>query len=196
MKIDISKIEGYDKMTAEEKVAALEALELEDKSKEIEEKENALQKYKDALSKANSEAAENKKKYKALLSEEERNAQERDEKYANLEKELAALKAEKQIAELKSQYLGLGYDEELASATAKAMAEGDMETVFANSKTFLDNHDKTVEANLLKGTPRPRTGASDNPKPITNEEFENMSYEEIATLKETSPEQYDALMGE
>lgn len=196
MKIDTSKIEGYNAMSAEEKLAALEAFEYEDGTKDLEESNAKLQKYKDALSKANSEAAENKKKYKALLSEDERKSQEREEQYATLEKELAELKAEKQVAEFKSQYLGLGYDEELASATAKAMAEGDMETVFANSKTFLESHDKVVEANLLKGTPRPHSGTVDNPKPITKEEFENMSYEEVANLKETSPEQFEALMNE
>lgn len=196
MKIDTSKIEGYNDMSAEEKLAALEAFEYEDGMKDLEESNAKLQKYKDALSKANSEAAENKKKYKALLSEDERKSQERDEQYEKLEQELAELKAEKQVAELKSQYLGLGYDEDLASATAKAMAEGDMETVFANSKTFLESHDKVVEANLLKGTPRPRSGVADNPKPITKEEFENMSYEEVANLKETSPEQFEALINE
>ena len=50
-KIDVSKIEGYAEMTPEEKVAALEAHEYDDLSAEVE-------KYKNAASKANSEAAD------------------------------------------------------------------------------------------------------------------------------------------
>lgn len=67
-KIDITKIEGYDKMTPEEKLAALEAFEYEDNFSELE-------KYKNAASKANSEAAEWRKKHNALLSEEEQKKQ-------------------------------------------------------------------------------------------------------------------------
>lgn len=40
-KIDITKIEGYDKMTPEEKLAALEAFEYEDNSSELEKYKNA-----------------------------------------------------------------------------------------------------------------------------------------------------------
>ena len=58
-KIDITKIEGYDKMTPEEKLAALEAFEYEDNFSELE-------KYKNAASKANSEAAEWRKKHNSM----------------------------------------------------------------------------------------------------------------------------------
>ena len=71
-KIDITKIEGYDKMTPEEKLAALEAFEYEDNFSELE-------KYKNAASKANSEAAEWRKKHNALLSEEEQKKQANEE---------------------------------------------------------------------------------------------------------------------
>ena len=50
-KIDTSKIEGYAEMTPEQKLAALEGFEYEDNSAELEKQKNAL-------SKANSEAAE------------------------------------------------------------------------------------------------------------------------------------------
>ena len=50
-KIDTSKIEGYADMTPEQKLAALEGYEYEDNAAELEKQKNAL-------SKANSEAAE------------------------------------------------------------------------------------------------------------------------------------------
>lgn len=55
-KIDTSKIEGYANMTPEQKLAALEGFEYEDNSAELEKQKNAL-------SKANSEAAEWKRKH-------------------------------------------------------------------------------------------------------------------------------------
>lgn len=56
VKIDVSKIEGYAEMTAEQKLAVLESYEYNDYSGEVE-------RYKNAASKANSEAAEWKKKH-------------------------------------------------------------------------------------------------------------------------------------
>ena len=58
MKIDVSKISGYAEMSAEEKVKALEAFESEEKqTKDSDE----VIKLKEALNKATSEAAQNKR---------------------------------------------------------------------------------------------------------------------------------------
>ena len=64
-KIDVTKIEGYENMTAEEKLAVLEGFEYDDNTSELE-------RYKNAVSKANSEAAELKRKYNERLSAEEK----------------------------------------------------------------------------------------------------------------------------
>ena len=64
-KIDTSKINGYAEMTAEQKLAALEAFEYEDGLSEVERLRNAI-------SKANSDAAEWKRKHNALLSDDEK----------------------------------------------------------------------------------------------------------------------------
>ena len=61
-KINVSDIEGYAEMTAEEKVAALENYEYEDNAQAV----SDLEKYKDAVTKANHEAADFKKQLKAL----------------------------------------------------------------------------------------------------------------------------------
>ena len=110
-KIDTTKIEGYDKMTPEQTLAAVEGFEYEDNAAELE-------KTKNALSKSNSEAAEWRKKHNALLSEEEKKKQEDAEKLTQMEKELAELRKGKTVSEYKAKFIAQGYSEALAEDTA------------------------------------------------------------------------------
>lgn len=152
-KIDITKIEGYGDMTPEQKVAALEAAEIEDNASELE-------RYKNAASKANSEAAEWKRKHNALLSEEEQKKQASEEELTTLRKKVEDMEREKLVSGNKAQLLALGYDDALAGATAEAMAKGDTATVFANQKKFLESHDKAYKAQLMGQTSTPPAGSS------------------------------------
>lgn len=151
-KIDTSKIEGYDKMTPEQKIAALEGFDHPDPDYSGYVK-------KDTFDATASELAALKKKNKEQLSEEERKSQEAAEKLANMEKELEGLRKDKTVSEYKAKFVAQGYAEELADATAKAMAEGDMATVFANQQKFLTEYTKTIKAETLKGTPKPPAGS-------------------------------------
>ena len=151
-KIDTSLIEGYADMTPEQKLAALEAFEYEDNAAELEKQKNAL-------SKANSEAAEWKRKHNALLSEEEKKKQEDADKLAQMEQELADLRKGKTISEYKAKFVAQGYDEALAEETAQALADGDSAKVFANQSKFLEEYAKKVKADALKKTPKPTPGA-------------------------------------
>lgn len=150
-KIDISSIDGYESMTAEDKIKALESFEYNDNSAELE-------RYKSAVSKANSEAASWKKKHNELLSEDERKKQEQSDSIAQMQKELDELREGKKISEYKAKFIAQGYDETLAEDTAKAMATGNIEKVFANNQKFLDDYAKNVKADALKKTPRPAAG--------------------------------------
>ena len=150
-KIDTGKIDGYADMPPEQKVAALEAFTYEDNAAELE-------RYKNAVSKANGEAADWKKKHNALLTEEERKKQENAEELESLKQQLAALQQEKVIAGNKAQLLALGYEEALAEDTAKAMAEGNAAKVFAAQKKFLESHDKAYKAKLMGETSTPPAG--------------------------------------
>ena len=143
-KIDTSKIEGYANMTPEQKLAALEGFEYEDNSAELEKQKNAL-------SKANSEAAEWKRKHNALLSEEEKKKQEDADKLAQMEQELADLRKGKTVSEYKAKFVAQGYDE--------ALADGDSAKVFANQSKFLEEYAKKVKADAIKKTPKPGAGA-------------------------------------
>ena len=91
MKIDVTKIEGYENMSPEEKLAALEAFEYEDNASELE-------RYKNAVSKANSEAAEWKKKHNALLDADSQAKQEQEEELANLRKEVEDRRKDKAVS--------------------------------------------------------------------------------------------------
>lgn len=152
-KIDTSKIEGYAEMTPEQKIAALEAVEYEDNITELE-------RYKNAASKASSEAAEWKRKHNALLSEEDKKKQENEEELTTLRQKVEEMEKEKLISGNKARFLALGYDEALADETAQAMAKGETDKVFANHKKFLESHDKAYKAQLMGQTSTPPAGNS------------------------------------
>lgn len=183
-KIDTNLIEGYADMTPEQKLAALEGFEYEDNTAELERQKNAL-------SKANSEAAEWKRKHNALLTDEQRKQQEQAEKWENMEKELAGLRKEKTVSQYTAQLLKQGYDEALAASTAAAMESGDMGKVFANNQKFLEGYAKKIIAEKLKGTPRGADGGTGGA--MTKETFRKMSPSERFAYSKEHPEEYRAL---
>jgi hypothetical protein len=152
-KIDVSTIAGYEQMTAEQKVAALEAFETPapDYSGYVK---------KDVFDKTASDLAEWKRKHNALLSEEGRNKQESEEELNILRKKVEDLEKDKLVSGHKAQFLAIGYDENLADETANAMANGDTATVFINQKKFLESHDKAFRAKLMGQTSTPPAGSS------------------------------------
>ena len=182
------RIAGYAEMSAEDKLKALEALEEADNSAELERMKNAV-------SKANSEAAAWKKKHNELLGEEERKKQEQADHLAQVEKELADLRKEKTVSEYAAKFLGMGYEESLAKETAQAMADGDTEKVFANQVKFNDALKKAAIADKLKSTPRPGVG-SDGSTVMTLKKLRTLSDEEYEKFATEHPEEYKALYEE
>lgn len=151
-KIDTNQIEGYADMSLEDKLKALEAFEYNDNASELE-------KQKAAVSKANSEAAEWKRKHNALLSEDEQKKQKQEEDIAAMQKELNELRRDKTVSQYTAKFIAQGYDEKLAADTAKAMADGNTDKVFANQQVFLETYAKQVKASAMQGTPKPAAGA-------------------------------------
>ena len=150
-KIDTKLITGYEQMTPEQKVAALEAYNHPDPDYSGYVK-------KDLYDKAASDAASWKKKHNELLTEDERKKQEDADALANMKKELDELRKDKTISEYKAKLIAQGYDEALASDTAQAMADGDTDKVFANQGKFLEDYAKKVKADAMKKTPKPPAG--------------------------------------
>ena len=150
-KIDTKLITGYEQMTLEQKVAALEAYNHPDPDYSGYVK-------KDLYDKAASDAASWKKKHNELLTEDERKKQEDADALANMKKELDELRKDKTTSEFKAKLIAQGYDEALASDTAQAMADGDTDKVFANQGKFLEDYAKKVKADAMKKTPKPPAG--------------------------------------
>lgn len=151
MKIDTTKIPGFDAMTAEQKAAiiGMEFPDTPDYSGYVK---------KDLYDKAASDAANWKKKHNELLSEDERRKQEHDEHQAALETELASLRKERTVSSYMAKYMAEGYDEKLARDTATALADGEMDKVFANQSQFLATRTENLKKELLKSTPRTPAG--------------------------------------
>ena len=185
-KIDISKIDGYADLTPEQKIAALEAYETEDPDYSGYVK-------KDVFDKTASELAAKKKELNEKLTEDEQKKQKEQEEREELQSKYDKLLRESEISKHKAKLLGLGYDEKLADETAEAMADGDMEKVFANQKKHLDSVEKRVRADALKDTPKP-TPDGDS-KTMTLEKFRKLSPAERAAFFEEHPEEYKELYG-
>ena len=158
-KIDISKIEGFDAMTPEQKVEALQGFDFPDPDYSGWVK-------KETFDKTASDLAAKKKELNAKLTEEERRKQEEAEKWSAMQQQLDTLKKEKTISGYKAKLVAQGYDEALADATAAAMESGDMATVFANNQKFLEGYAKKIVADKLKGTPRGASGGTCGPSGV------------------------------
>lgn len=150
-KIDFSTIEGFEEMSAEEKLAAIENYEIPDPDY------TGFVK-KDLFDKVSSEVASYKKKEFERMTEEEAAKAKAEEERAAMQARLEELERDKQVNEYTAQFLGIGYDKELARETAEALQQGDMNMVFLNQSKFAAAREKALKAELLKDTPKPAAG--------------------------------------
>lgn len=185
-KIDVTQIEGYAEMSAEDKLKALEGFDIPDPDYSGYVK-------KDVFDKTASELAGVKKQLKDKMTDDEAAKQKEQEEREELQSKYDKLLRESEISKHKAKLLGLGYDEKLADETAEAMADGDMEKVFANQKKHLDSVEKRVRADALKDTPKP-TPDGDS-RTMTLEKFRKLSPAERAAFFEEHPEEYKELYG-
>lgn len=155
MKIDTSKITGFDEMSAEDKLNALMEFEFETPASNNDE----VTKLKTALSKANSDAADWKRQFREKQTEAERAEAERAEREKAVEEELRALRRDKAVSGYVAQCLSLGYDKDLALRAAEAMADNDAATVLSCQQDFLEAKKKEYEAAALNKQPTLTNGA-------------------------------------
>ena len=188
MKIqDLLKDAYKEGMTVEEINAALADVELPaDQSAEIE-------RLKTALSKSNTENAEWKKKHREALSEEERKAQETADLIKQLQEENATLTRESNVSKHKAKFLGMGYEEALASDAAVAMTDGDMEKLFSYQQKHQEALEKRIRADALKSTPKPVPDKGEGA--MTLENLRKMSAQERLEFSQKNPEEYKSLYG-
>ena len=185
-KIDVTQIEGYAEMSAEDKLKALEGFDIPDPDYSGYVK-------KDVFDKTASELAEKKKQLKDKMTEDERKAQKEQEERDELQSKYEMLLRKSEISENKAKLVALGYDEALADETAVAMFEGDTAKVFANQKKHLDSVEKRVRAEALKDTPKPTPDGDSNT--MTLETFRKMTPSERHAYSVEHPDEYRNLYG-
>lgn len=145
-------------MSADEIVAALQEIDLpQDNTDEITRLRNAL-------TKSNAEAAENKRKLKEHMSEEERKRAEEADRIAAIERENKELTKQIKMADYKAKFLTTGMDDESATRSAQAAYDGDIETVIANFNSRITAVKETVKAELLNSTPQLNGGNAEKVK--------------------------------
>lgn len=160
-KIDVSKISGYEEMSAEDKVNALLGYEFEAPKSETDEKLKA------ALSKANSDAAEWKRKYRETQTEQERAAAEREEADKRKDELIAQYEAKERVSNYTKKFVEAGYDFETASVMAAALPAGVSDEYFAASKSYIETKTKEIETAALQGQKGLSVG---NPPPAKTDE--------------------------
>lgn len=185
-KIDVSKIDGYQDMSAEDKLKALEAYDIPDPDYSGYVK-------KEVFDKTSSELADKKKELRDRMTQDEAQKQQEQEDRERMQQELDTLRRESSVSKAKAKFIGLGYDEALAEETAEALADGDLNKVFANQKKHLGEFEKKIKADILKKTPRPEPDGSG--KTMTMKEFRQLSVGERAEYASSHPEEYKALYG-
>ena len=184
MKINTSKIEGYENMTPEQRLVALEAY-------EVDEPDYSGYVTKAVFDKTASELADTKKQLREKMSAEELKAKEDADMIAELTKERDALLREKTVAGYKAKYLALGYAESLADETAEAMVNGETDKVFANHNKHLIAVEKKIRADVLKDTPKPEGGNGSDT--MTKDKFLKMPIAEQHKYSVEHPEEYKKL---
>lgn len=190
MKSKITKPDNYETLSVEEKLKFFEGYEFEDNAETI-------QKLKDSVSNANSQAAEWKKKHNALLSADEQAKQAREDELQALKDQLQAnaeeleqVKKDKEISDFAAQLTALGYESTLAKSFAESFSKGDVKAALSNLATSKKNLEEKIKADLINGTPKPKTGEG---KEMTKEEFDKLDYSSLNKLYNENPELYKQL---
>lgn len=179
--IDTTSIEGYEQMTPEQKIAALEGFNIPDPDYSGYVKKEEFIKTASKLNKM-------KKQLRERLSEDEAAKQQEEDERERLQAAYDALLRENTVSKHEASLLGLGFDESTSAAIAEALVGNDAASVFANLKKFIDNLKKTIRAEVLQATPTPTPDGV--PTAMTLAEFRKLPPEERLDFYVKNPEAY------
>lgn len=174
--LNTSKIEGYETMTADQKLAALENLEI-DYSGYVS---------KETFDKVAKDLSLKKKELEATRTEEERKKAEQDEQFKAMAERLQLLETEKAMNSYTSEFQKLGLDDNLAHNGAKALHENDVKTLFETLTKFKETLKSTVVANEFGKTALPVITTQKN----TNNTPHHLTPAEVAARKLKIRNQY------
>lgn len=148
--IDTTTIEGYENMTPEEKIAALEAFEIPNMDDFVPKADYDKMK---ASSERNASDAAGKKRENKTLSD-----------------RIAELERKDKIATAKDEYIKTGFSAEMALATAEAFVDGKMDIVQQNILSYASSLAEKQKDADLKQTPPPPAGGNPNPGNVNYDE--------------------------
>lgn len=131
----------------------------------------AMEKQKKAIDNASADAADWKRKYRSTLDDAARAEAERKEADEAKDKRIAELERKDIISTYSNRALSLGYDAELAKATAEAMANHDMNAVFDGIGVLLETVKTRVITENLGKQPSLTPGNTLNQKDIVSAEI-------------------------
>ena len=147
------------------------------------------EKLKNAQSNASADASKYKKELAARMTEQEKAAAETKELIETLKAENEALKRSQALAENEAGFIGAGFEGETAKKAAEAFFDKDFKAFMATLTEFITAHDKALNADAIRNTPKPGTGNTGAPS-MTQEQFDNLGYKERVELFNKQPELY------
>ena len=171
MKVDVTKIEGFGAMSAEEKVNALLGYEIDEPKKDD---SAEITKYKTLISKANAEAAKWKDELRAKQTEAERAEADREENERKLKEELQQYRTKERISSYKAHFMAAGIDAETAGVMAHSLPEGVSDEFFASTKSFLETQKQTLLSEAINKQPKPSVGTPPTANDAEQAEIANL----------------------
>lgn len=160
--IDTSTIDGFDNMSADEKVAALLGFQYDDGAEKVKAAEDNAAKMKAAFDKAASEAAGYKKQLNATKSAEELAKQETADAIKAMEDKIAEYEKRERLSNAKTMFLGGDFDEQTANDAAAAFIAGDNEKMSAALKKFREHIVTATKSSLMSSNPKMECGQNDD----------------------------------
>ena len=164
---------------------------VEDLMAEIDRLKGDNDKLRRATTAASADASKFKKQLQERMSEDERTKAEREEQYAQLVAERDSLLRASTISGDAQRFTELGFGD-LSSAAAEALFEGKKDELFRCVREFIASHDKAVAATAVRSTPVPNAVGGANAD-VTVSEFRDMTYSQMAKLRQENPDLYETL---
>lgn len=126
---------------------------VEDKKPDNKAENEEITRLKNALSKANTEAANWRKQYTATLDEAKRKEVEAEAQRKAEQEELATLRREKTVGIYAKKYMAAGIDGATADIMAAALPDGVGDDYFTAIKSFMENQRKALDVSALNKQP-------------------------------------------
>ena len=153
--------------------------------KELAERDKKYDKLKGTLDSKLKELGDMTKKERERMTAEERERKEIEEIKAQNE----LLLKEREMVGAERRFIQSGCDADLASEGAKALVDADYDALFTVIDKLVANKVASEKEGLLKAMPKPQGGGSSST--MTQEQFDNLTYNERVELFNKDPETYN-----